>query len=466
MRRREAESRCPGLTLVDADPSGEARAFEAVARAVEAFTPRLELDRPGMLSFPTRGPSRYFGGDDALAALAHTAVVDIGVLDAHVGIADGRLAARLAARHEQVVAPGESAAFLAPWPVAVLGDPDLASLLVRLGLPTLGAFAALPAPAVLARFGPGGRRVHQWANGFDDDPPELTVPPPDLVETHEFDPPVQRVDMAAFAAKALADQLLERLADRGLACTRVVIEAETEHGERMSRCWRHDGALTPAALAERARWQLEGWLTEHDVAVEDVATGGLTLVRLIPDEVVPIDGRQLGFWGGDQAAADRAARVLARVQGMLGNTAVVTPVLQGGRLPTERVRWVPWGEPRESAREGVPGEIPSWPGAIPAPAPGRAFDPPFPAELFDAEGQPLAVTGRGEASAAPALLRCRALARGGGAVTAWTGPWTHDVRWWDRFARRRRALWQVMVDDVACLVSVEHGHAAVEAIYD
>src|SRR5659263_245833 len=61
MRRREAESRCPGLTLVDADPSGEARAFEAVARAVEAFTPRLELDRPGMLSFPTRGPSRYFG---------------------------------------------------------------------------------------------------------------------------------------------------------------------------------------------------------------------------------------------------------------------------------------------------------------------------------------------------------------------------------------------------------------------
>ena len=31
-------------------------------RAVEQLTPLLVLDRPGRLSFPTRGPSRYFGG--------------------------------------------------------------------------------------------------------------------------------------------------------------------------------------------------------------------------------------------------------------------------------------------------------------------------------------------------------------------------------------------------------------------
>ncbi|MFN8035585.1 MAG: DNA polymerase Y family protein [Acidimicrobiia bacterium] len=462
MRRREAEARCPGLTLVDADLPGEVRAFEVVARAVERFTPRVELDRAGRLSFPTRGPSRYFGGDEALAASVHTAVRDAGIEDVRVGIADGRLAARLAARRERVVAPGESAAFLAPWPVDVLGDPDLAGLLARLGLPTLGAFAALPAPAVLARFGPDGRRWHRWAGGLDDDPLELTVPPPDLVETHEFDPPVQRVDMAAFAAKSLADRLLERLSERGWACTRVAIEAETEHGERMSRTWRHDGALTPAALAERARWQLEGWLAEHEVPDDDLVTAGLVFVRLIPEEVVPLDGRQLGFWGGDQAAGDRAARALARVQGMLGHDAAVTPVVQGGRLPAERVRWVPWGEPREPS---APSDAP-WPGAILPPAPARVFDPPLPAELLDGSGSALTVTGRGDASGEPAALRCAALGRGGGAVSAWAGPWTHDVRWWDRLARRRRALWHVVVDDVACLVSVEQGRAAVEAIYD
>ena len=152
---------------------------------------------------------------------------------------------------------GGSAAFLAPWPVSVFEDDELASLLIRLGVPTLGALAALPADAVLARFGNVGRAFYDLAHGLDTAPPVLVAPPPDLVEQVELDPPATRVDVAAFAAKGLADRLLMRLADRGLACTRVVIEAETEYGERMARTWRHDGALTPGALSERVRWQLD-----------------------------------------------------------------------------------------------------------------------------------------------------------------------------------------------------------------
>jgi hypothetical protein len=57
-------------------------------------------------------------------------------------------------------------------------------------------------------------------------------------------------------------------------------------------------------------------------------------------------------------------------------------------------------------------------------------------------------------------------------VQAWAGPWAHDVRWWDPPARRRRVLWQLVVDagpdagTVACLVAVVAGTAGVEAIYD
>src|SRR5881628_1448461 len=40
LRRREAESRCSGLVTLPADPAGEGRAFEAVARAVEVIAPR------------------------------------------------------------------------------------------------------------------------------------------------------------------------------------------------------------------------------------------------------------------------------------------------------------------------------------------------------------------------------------------------------------------------------------------
>jgi protein ImuB len=463
LRRREAEARCAGLAVVAADDAADARAFETVARAVEQLVPRIVLDRPGRCSFPTRGPSRYFGGDDALAHRVLAVVRDAGVADARVGIADGELAAGLAARAADafVVAPGESAAFLAPWSVGVLaahvdGGAELVDLLARLGLRTLGAFAELPESSVLGRFGRPGIQAHRLARGESTHQTNPIALPPDLVETIELDPPAMRVDEAAFAAKGLADRLLDRLDTLGLSCMRVVVEAETEHGEQLARCWRHDGTLTPATLMTRVRWQLEGWLT---------VTGGITRLRLVPDDVVPATGRQLGFWGGDYAATDRAARALARVQGMLGPDSVATAVVIGGRSPTERFRWIPWGEEPDVLL------VAPWPGAVPGPAPARVFDPRLAAELLDAEGRAVTVNGRGEPSAAPAGLRCAALPDGGGPLVAWAGPWLHDLRWWDtRAGRRRRALWQVVVGDgeraVACLVAVVRGRAGVEAVYD
>jgi protein ImuB len=397
-------------------------------------------------------------------------------------VADGPFAARLATRAAssgaaRVVPSGTTRRFLAPWPVLVLADMvgehredgvALADLLTRLGLRTLGDLAALPAASVLARFGVDGARAHRLASGAGEMTAPPAPPPPDLVATAELDPPASRVDEAAFVAKALADDLLERLAALGLACDRIVVEAETEHGEHHVRCWRHEGGLTTTALVARVRWQLEAWLTGRDVTDED-ATGGLTLLRLAPDRVVPAHARQLGFWGGDAAAHDRAARVLARLQGMLGHDAVVTAVVGGGRAPGERVRWVPWGEPREEGSSAGGAGAAPWPGTVPGPAPARVHPEPVPAELLDAGGAPVRVSGRGEASAEPARLRCAALPGGGGAVTAWAGPWLHDLRWWTR-ARRRRAIWQMVVGDgedgVACLVALEHGRATVEAVYD
>jgi protein ImuB len=189
----------------------------------------------------------------------------------------------------------------------------------------------------------------------------------------------------------------------------------------------------------------------------------------VPDVGVPADGRQLGLWGGDQAAHDRADRALARVQGMLGYDAVVTAVVQGGRIPAEQVRWVPWGEPRVADRPlRVGTETCAWPGALPPPYPARVFDPPVAADLVDAGGRPVAVSGRGEQHRAPAHVHSRVVA---GDVTAWAGPWVHDVRWWDSDARRRCVRYQLLVSaraghEVACIAVVEGGHAAIEAVYD
>ncbi|HUO49172.1 MAG TPA: hypothetical protein VMU09_10090, partial [Acidimicrobiales bacterium] len=70
-----------------------------------------------------------------------------------------------------------SAAFLAPWPVAVLERPELAELLVRLGISTLGCFAAVPDGHVLARFGTEGAALHRVAKGVDGELPGLRVVP-------------------------------------------------------------------------------------------------------------------------------------------------------------------------------------------------------------------------------------------------------------------------------------------------
>ena len=171
------------------------------------------------------------------------------------------------------------------------------------------------------------------------------------------------------------------------------------------------------------------------------------------------------------------------MQGILGYDAVTTAVVQGGRAAAERVRFVPWGEPREPEFPlAVGSEVAAWPGALPPPYPARVFDPPLPAELVDARGDAIAVNGRGEQPRPPARVRCGALPAGGGAVRAWAGPWAYDVRWWDPHTRRRGARWQLVVradearrrgsrgshvvDDVACVVVVEGGRAAVEAMYD
>lgn len=79
LRRREAQARCPGVQLVDHDPERDARRFEPVARAVGTLVPRLEITEPGWLTFAARGPSRYVGGDEALAVrIAHLVAIGLG----------------------------------------------------------------------------------------------------------------------------------------------------------------------------------------------------------------------------------------------------------------------------------------------------------------------------------------------------------------------------------------------------
>ncbi|CAN5763947.1 DNA polymerase Y family protein [soil metagenome] len=471
MRRREAEGRCPGLDVVAADPDGEARAFEAVVAAVASLTPRVEVLRPGTLALPTRGPSRYFGGDHALVARAG-ALADAaleGRARCRVGMADGLFAAILAARRALVVEPGASAAFLAPLAVANLahadppaGSPELIDLFRRLGLRCLGDVAAMPSATLAGRFGPLGARVSRLCRGLDDRPPRPQVPPPDLTVAAEIDPPATQVAAAGFVARRLATELGEHLAVRGLACARVCIEAETEHGETLARRWRTEGLVLASALVDRVRWQLDGWCHR---STGQRPSGGITLLRLVPEEVTADRGRQLGFWGEASAADERAARGIARLQGLLGPEAVTVPQRRGGRSPGEQVVLVAAhaaGDGEDQAGEFV---LAPWPGRLPAPAPSLVHAVGWPAEVVSAGGEEVDVSARGLVSAAPDRV---SLAGGPWCqVRSWAGPWPMDERWWDPATHRRRARIQVVTaGGEAHLLALSGGRWVLEATYD
>ncbi len=469
MRRREAESYCPALRCFPVDTGLEARMFERVTRLAQTFTARIEINRFGRFTFPARGPVRYFGGEEPFAREAIAVLQTLGLTRVNVGIADGVFAAWCASRRGApvcIVPAQTSAAFLAPLPMRVLGDEQLADLAARLGVHTLGDFAALPAAAVLARFGAAGAHAHALASGCDVSLQHLQQPTEETAVRHVFEPPAQHSDVAAFAAKKLADDLAATLQTRGMACTQILVQAEAEHGETFARSWRHDGPLDAAALADRVRWQLDAWLQPtqpSELAADEINLdpgNGLVWVQISPEEVVAADGKQIGFWGQQQAAAERAQRACARLQSRFGPQVVATAQITGGRLPHEQVQWVAWGDVATSAPSAP------WPGRIPGPAPARVFQPAVAAELLDAGGHVVSMSARGDVTSAPAQLRCRALPEVAGDVVAWAGPWAHDVRWWDAATRRRGAVWQIRVRDVVCLVVVQRKRTGIVAIYD
>jgi protein ImuB len=477
------------------DTESDARAFEQVVTVVEGFCPRVEVLRPGACAFGARGPARYFGGEEALTGKIINAVARHGFA-CRLGVADGVFAAQLAARAPRsagagqvaagwaaragrseaadaadadaalIVAPGETRAFLAPHPVGSLEDPELADLLPRLGIRTLGEFAALPAAEAANRFGAQGALAHRLARGLDPRPLVPRPPSVDLSVSASFDPPAWQSEPVAFAAKALAEQMHAGLAASGLACVRVQVQVICADGQKITRLWRHDGLLSALAVAERVRWQLAGWRAAQDARGlggaddEGAQPGGITLLWLIPDQLVRSTGRQLGLWG-DAVVSDRVARAALRVQAMLGHGSVVRPLLAGGRDPADQVTLVPFGD---AADPLLPAGRP-WPGRLPAPAPATVFPVPLPARVTDESGATVTVSGRALVSAPPARLSAHG--EPWLAITSWAGPWPVTERWWRPASTRRRARFQLVAEDgSAWLATVQDGQWLIEASYD
>ncbi|HEY1486820.1 MAG TPA: DNA polymerase Y family protein [Micromonosporaceae bacterium] len=458
LRKRDAQARCPALIVLDYDPGRDARAFEPVVAAVEEVAAGIAVIRPGVCAFAARGPSTYFGSEEVAAERIVEQVATECSVEAQIGVAEGVFAALLAARAGRHIAPGRTAEFLTDLSIETLDRPALTGLLRRLGIRTLGEFAALSAADVAARFGLDGALAHRLAAGSDDRPLAVRLPPPDLDVEERPEEPIERVDVAAFAARMLAERLHERLAGHGLACTRLQISAVTADGRELHREWRHDGILTATGIADRTRWQLDGWLTRHR-RLGVTAVGGIVVLRLIPLGVIAQIGAQPGLWGEAGEERDRAHRAMHRVQGLLGPDQVLRPVLGGGNDPAGRVTLIPWGEEYVPAVPDGP-----WPDRLPSPSPAYVPPGPTPAMVLDPEGRPVTVTGRLVLSGAPARI---VLGNETVDIVEWAGPWPVDERWWDRLRARAVLRFQArLADRRMVLLVLTRGRWELVADYD
>src|SRR5690625_2335831 len=113
MRRRTAQQICPELVLADRDEGRDVRAFEPVVQALEDVVSHVQVLRPGVIVIPAGGPARFFGAEETLAAELIGAVAQVAGVEAQVGLADGLLAALLAARSSALVPVGGGADYLA-----------------------------------------------------------------------------------------------------------------------------------------------------------------------------------------------------------------------------------------------------------------------------------------------------------------------------------------------------------------
>src|SRR5699024_2959540 len=176
-----------------------------------------------------------------------------------------------------------------------------------------------------------------------------------------------------------------------------------------SRTWRIED-MQENAIADRLRWQAEGWLAGAAVAahagagpkpgtrrggedphlldlvdeptpdVEDFSADGIIALRLIAAELTtPIGATRSLF----EENTGQITHTLERLQGLFGPDSVLVPGLQGGWDPAETNLWTPWQQ------TAVPERSPAapWPGALHAPRPTTVEHSAV--DVFAADGSPV-----------------------------------------------------------------------------
>jgi len=248
-----ARRHCPDAALRSGDLETYARVSEEVTQILLQASRRVErpsadeayvdLTRDGAAS-PHPVPAAETIKDELQRRLG---------LDASLGLASSRLAARVAStwarpRGLLVVLSGYEASYLSRQPLSFLPDlpPHLEAALEGAGLKTLGEVAAADTEALTALVGPtAAQRLQQAARGEGETAVSVTAPPTRLVEETTIRD--RRSDSAALldVVEGLASRACRRLRPFDLAAGQLTVELVRPDGPV-----RRDDSFEPAVADE------------------------------------------------------------------------------------------------------------------------------------------------------------------------------------------------------------------------
>jgi protein ImuB len=462
------------------------REFEHVVRSVMSVSPLVEVESVGVIVMAARGPSRYFGGDVAVAEKLHYLCEQSNTNTPWgIGIAHSRFAATVAGhvsvvrQRPCVIDPAISQEFLSAVPVGSLAQvgnisANTVSLLQRLGLRTCGDVHDIGEVALIDRFGTEGKQVFRLVSGAEVRHLAPGAPPSDFATTIEYETPLSSAAHVVAHTRPHIDALVSAISSAGQQCTRLLITSETDHAEHNSRVWAEPRGFGAPAIAQRLLVQSEGWLSQTDTD-PDAPTSGVVRVQFTPLECREVMVTQPLLWGGHQENTERAARAVSMAMASSTAVQISVPQWEGGRdvatvysrLPVSLVDLADAVGAVQRVQVGQ-GAARHWSGSVPQPSPALVATQAPHVRVTDTHDQPVVVTGRHELSAMPAFIY---VAEKQYTVLRTGGPWPVEERWWDPLRRRRHVRMQLLVShphghQLVFLVALEHQQWSLIGRYD
>jgi protein ImuB len=230
----QAQAMRPGLTVIDADPTGDAADLRDLAGWCQRYAPLTAADPPDGIRIDSTGADHLQGGEAAMLADLRDRLARSG-FTARVAVANTPGAAWALARHGNrpliVVPPGGAVEALAPLAVAALRLPaETVAALDRMGFSRIGQLAAAPRGPLARRFGDGLMRQLDYALGTIFEPLE-PVPPRTLIRQRlTFVEPLATAEAFATVIERLCRAVCAALERRGEGARRLDLVCERVDG--------------------------------------------------------------------------------------------------------------------------------------------------------------------------------------------------------------------------------------------